>query len=48
MAGAKIEGLKMKYPAASCGVFKTSRNEASFGEYDPKRFNQMLTFPEHY
>ena len=29
----------MTLPAASCGVSKTSRNEASFGEYDPKRFN---------
>jgi hypothetical protein len=28
----------MNYPAASCGVSKTARNEASFGEYDPERF----------
>jgi hypothetical protein len=30
----------MNYPAASYGVSKTPRNEASFGEYDPKRFKQ--------
>jgi hypothetical protein len=30
---------KMNYPAASCGVSKTARYEASFGEYDPERFN---------
>jgi hypothetical protein len=33
-----LAGLrKMNYPAASCGVSKTARNEASFGEYDPER-----------
>jgi|GEM_PF-2578112 len=29
----------MNYPAASYGVSKTARNEASFGEYDPERLN---------
>jgi hypothetical protein len=29
-------------PAASFGVSKTPRNEASFGEYDPERFKKML------
>jgi hypothetical protein len=29
----------MNYPAASYGVSKTARNEASFGEYDQKRLN---------
>ena len=29
---------QMNYPAASCGVSKTARSEASFGEYDPERF----------
>ena len=28
----------MNYPAASYGVSKTLRNEASFGEYNPERF----------
>jgi hypothetical protein len=28
----------MNYLAASYEVSKTARNEASFGEYDPKRF----------
>jgi len=32
----------MNYPAASYGVSKMARNEASFGEYDPKRFNTPL------
>jgi hypothetical protein len=32
----------MNLPAASCGVSKTSRNEASFGEYNPKRFKNIL------
>jgi hypothetical protein len=31
----------MNYPAASYGVSKTPRNEASFGEYDPKRKIQI-------
>jgi hypothetical protein len=30
----------MNYPAASYGVSKTARNEASFGEYDPERFKR--------
>ena len=30
--------FSMNLPAASCGVSKTLRNEASFGEYNPKRF----------
>jgi len=30
--------LSMNLPAASYGVSKTARNEASFGEYNPKRF----------
>ena len=34
----------MNLPAASCGVSKTAGNEASFGEYDPERFNLGL-FP---
>jgi GDP-4-dehydro-6-deoxy-D-mannose reductase len=34
------EDLPMTLPAASCGVSKTSRNEASFGEYDPKRLKE--------
>ena len=25
--------IEMNYPAASCGVSKTARNEASFGEF---------------
>ena len=29
----------MNYPAASCGVSKTIRYDASFGEYAPERFN---------
>jgi hypothetical protein len=29
----------MNYLAVSYEVSKTARNEASFGEYDPKRFN---------
>jgi hypothetical protein len=29
----------MNLPAESCGLSKPSRNETSFGEYDPKRFN---------
>jgi hypothetical protein len=33
----------MNLPAASCGVSKTPRNEASFGEYDPERF-KFLAF----
>jgi integrase len=33
----------MNCPAASCGVSKTSRNEASFGEYDPERFKGKPT-----
>jgi hypothetical protein len=32
----------MNYPAASCGVSKTARNEASFGEYDPERFKFFI------
>jgi hypothetical protein len=40
----------MNYPAASYGVSKTSRNEASFGEYYPERlkgsdFPMMEKFP---
>jgi hypothetical protein len=31
--------MLMNHPAASCGVSKTARNEASFGEYYPERFN---------
>jgi hypothetical protein len=31
----------MNYPAASGGVSKTERNEASFGKYDPERFNAL-------
>jgi len=34
----------MNYPAASYGVSKTARNEASFGEYDPERFKMSLIF----
>jgi len=30
----------MNFLAASCGVSQTSRNEASFGEYNPKRFKR--------
>ena len=30
---------QMNYPAASCGVSRTARSEANFGEYDPERFN---------
>ncbi|PKN60928.1 MAG: hypothetical protein CVU53_00605 [Deltaproteobacteria bacterium HGW-Deltaproteobacteria-11] len=35
----------MNYPAASYGVSKTARNEASFGEYDPERFNVRPGIP---
>ena len=28
--------LLMNYPAASCGVSKIARNEASFGEFTPR------------
>ncbi|MBU1184521.1 MAG: hypothetical protein KJ663_05035, partial [Proteobacteria bacterium] len=31
----------MNYPAASYGVSKTARNEASFGEYDPERLFKL-------
>ena len=34
----------MNYPAASCGVSKTARNEASFGEYDPERFKGLMMY----
>jgi hypothetical protein len=34
----------MNYPAASYGVSKTPRNEASFGEYDPKRFKVFIFY----
>jgi hypothetical protein len=30
----------MNYLAASYEVSETARNEASFGEYDPERFNK--------
>jgi len=33
----------MNYPAASYGVSKTPRNEASFGEFNPERFNGSLS-----
>jgi hypothetical protein len=29
----EIEGNPMNLPAASCGISKTARNEASFGEF---------------
>ena len=32
---------RMNYPAASCGVSKTARYEASFGEYYPERFKRI-------
>jgi hypothetical protein len=32
----------MNYTAASYGVSKTARNEASFGEYDPERLNHKI------
>jgi hypothetical protein len=31
----------MHYPAASCGVSRTARNEASFGEYHLKRYTLL-------
>jgi len=34
-------GELMNYPAASYGVSKTARNEASFGEYDPERLFKL-------
>jgi len=37
----------MNYPAASYGVSKTARNEASFGEYDPERFNMLILKMNH-
>jgi hypothetical protein len=36
-----LESFIMNYPAASYGVSKTPRNEASFGEYDPERFKYI-------
>ena len=32
----------MNLPAASCGVSRTARNAASFGEYDPERFKDQF------
>jgi hypothetical protein len=37
-----ISSLTYNYPAASCGVSKTARNEASFGEYDPERLKKYF------
>jgi len=34
----------MNYPAASYGVSKTARNEASFGEYDPERLFKPVQY----
>ena len=36
----------MNYPAASYGVSKTARNEASFGEYDPERLFNVRGYSE--
>jgi hypothetical protein len=38
----------MNYPAASYGVSKTARNEASFGEYDPERLKKYVIESMHY
>jgi len=35
-----MKNSEMNYPAASYGVSKTARNEASFGEYNPKRLKK--------
>jgi hypothetical protein len=41
VAGYALAGA-MNYPAASYGVSKTARNDASFGEYDPERFKSGI------